>query len=357
MDVHKKFTYAVVKEKDGNMLSREKFDNSKENFQVFLKPFLPTETQIVIESTGVWEYIYNIDIPVNCITKKRECLDRDSLIKGNIIIGNLCILDELGYGVKLANPFRTRAIAEARKKTDVTDAETLADLLRANLIVESYIPPKEIRRLRELTRERGVTVKQTTQIKNRIHAILTKRGIKLPTVTLCKKSLALLLKKSEEEPMIKHYLNLLEKYEEELKSIEDKIVEVACTNSKAQLLMTIPGIAEMRAVQLIAEIGEIERFKTSERFCSYAGLVPSIRQSGSTLKFGRLVKQANKIIKKTLVEASWNIVSTKEPNKLQAFYKKLMKKKGKQKAICAVAHKLGSIIHAMLRKNQEFMLL
>ena len=74
MDVHKKFTYAVVKEKDGNMLSREKFDNSKENFQVFLKPFLPTETQIVIESTGVWEYIYNIDIPVNCITKKRECL-------------------------------------------------------------------------------------------------------------------------------------------------------------------------------------------------------------------------------------------------------------------------------------------
>ena len=49
MDVHKKFTYAVAKEKDGNMLSREKFDNSKENFQVFLKPFLPTETQIVIE--------------------------------------------------------------------------------------------------------------------------------------------------------------------------------------------------------------------------------------------------------------------------------------------------------------------
>ena len=92
MDVHKKFTYAVAKEKDGNMLSREKFDNSKENFQVFLKPFLPTETQIVIESTGVWEYIYNIDIPVNCITKKRECLDRDSLIKGNIIIGNLCML-------------------------------------------------------------------------------------------------------------------------------------------------------------------------------------------------------------------------------------------------------------------------
>lgn len=326
MDVHKQFTYAVVKEKDGNTLSKEKFDNSKENFQVFLKQFLPTETQIVIESTGVWEYIYDI-------------------------------LEGLGYEVKLANPFRTRAIAEARKKTDVTDAETLADLLRANLIVESYIPPKDVRQLRELTRERGVAVKQTTQIKNRIHAILTKRGIKLPAITLCKKSLTLLLQKSEEEPMIKHYLNLLEKHQEELKSIDDKIVEIANKNTSAQLLMTIPGIAEIRAMQLVAEIGEIKRFKSSEVFCSYAGLVPSIRQSGATLRFGRLVKQANKIIKTILVEASWNIVRTKEPNQLQAFFKRLMKKKGKQKAICAVARKLGGVVHAMLRKNQEFILL
>jgi len=121
--------------------------------------------------------------------------------------------------------------------------------------------------------------------------------------------------------------------------------------------MTIPGIAEIRAMQLVAEIGEIDRFKTSEMFCSYAGLVPGIRQSGTTLKFGKLVKQSNKIIKATLIEASWNIIRTKEPNDLKIFFKKLSKKKGKQKAICAVARKLGGIVHAMLRKQEEFMLL
>lgn len=326
LDIHKRFTYGVIKDEQGSMLKKEKFDNSRDNFSSFLDGYNSDETKIVMESTGVWEYIYNT-------------------------------LEELGYKVKLANTFRTRAIAEARKKTDVTDAETLADLLRANLIVESYIPPKEIRRLRELTRERKVAVKQTTQIKNRIHAILTKRGLKLPYKTLCKKALEWLLQESEKEPMIKHYLNLLEKHQEELKSIDDKIVEIAGENTNAQLLITIPGIAEIRALQLVAEIGEIERFKTSERFCSYAGLVPGIRQSGATLTFGRLVKQANTIIKTTLIEASWNIVSTKENNPFQEFYKRLSKKKGKQKAICAVARKLGGVVHAMLRKNQEFMLL
>jgi len=326
LDIHKRFTYGVIKDKQGSVLKREKFDNSEDNFSSFLDGYSSDETKVVMESTGVWEYIFEI-------------------------------LDGKGFDVKLANPFRTRAIAEARKKTDITDAETLADLLRANLIVESYIPPKEIRKLRELTRERRVAVKQTTQIKNRIHAILTKRGLKLPSKTLCKKALEWLLQESEKEPILKHYLNLLEKHQEELRLIDSTIVDIASKNSKATLLMTIPGIAEIRAMQLIAEIGEIERFKTSERLCSYSGLVPGIRQSGKTLKFGRLVKQANKIIKTTLVEASWNIVSTKEPNQFQKFYKRLMKKKGKQKAICATARKLGGAIHAMLRKNQEFMLL
>ncbi len=80
----------------------------------FSNHFFPEETKIVMESTGVWECIYDV-------------------------------LEGLGYEVKLANPVRTKAIAYARVKTDAVDASTLADLLRANLIAESYIPPKEVR--------------------------------------------------------------------------------------------------------------------------------------------------------------------------------------------------------------------
>jgi hypothetical protein len=60
MDIHKQFTVAVAKDRDGNNLSEEKFDNNKINFKRFLKDFLPEETKIVIESTSVWEYIFDI---------------------------------------------------------------------------------------------------------------------------------------------------------------------------------------------------------------------------------------------------------------------------------------------------------
>lgn len=323
MDIHKQFTVAVVKDEQGNKLAEDKFDNDEWNFRRFFIDYPSRETKIVMESTCVWEYIYEI-------------------------------LEEMNYEVKLANPSRTRAIAEARIKTDSVDASTLADLLRANLVAESYIPPKEVRRLREITRERRTFVKQTTQIKNKIHAILIKRGWKLPRATLCKSSIIWIRDKSEADDMLLHYLDLLEYHNGKLKFIESKIKEVADKNKEAQLLRTIPGIAEIRAVDIIAEIGEISRFPSTNKFCSYAGLVPSIKQSGNTLRFGGLIKQSSRSLKATLIEASWNIVRTKESNPLQEFYKKLAKKKGKQKAICATARKLGCVIHAMLKNHEEF---
>lgn len=326
MDIHKEFTVAVAKDEQGNEITEEKFTNSPEQFTMFLTRFSPEETKIVIESTGVWEYIYDL-------------------------------LEERHYVVKLANPVRTRAIAEARIKTDHVDAATLADLLRANLVAESYIPPKDVRRLREIVRERRVFVQQTTQIKNRIHALLIKRGMKLPAKTLCKSARLWLRQQPDERSMLKHYLNLLDYHEQELDVLEKEIGGIAETNSDAQLLMTIPGIASIRAMDLLAEIGEISRFPTAEKLSSYAGLVPSVHQSGNTLRFGRLIQQSSKSLKAVFIEICWNLVSTRESNSLQVFYKKLARRKGKQKAICATARKLCRIVHAMLTKKREFMVL
>ena len=326
MDIQKKFTVAVVKDEQGNELAKDKFENSKERFADFLKQFPTENTKIVMESTCVWEYIFEI-------------------------------LEEMKYDVKLSNPSRTKAIAWARIKTDNVDASTLADLLRANLVAESYIPPKHIRQLREIVRERRTFVKQTTQIKNRIHALLIKRGIKLPTATLSKKALKLISNSVDENDILEHYINLLWYHKQELNFIEDKIRKISEENPEAKLLITIPGIAEIRGMDIIAEIGDINRFPTADKLCSYAGLVPSIKQSGNSLRFGRLIQQSSKVLKYNLIEASWNIVRTKEDNPLKRFYIKLSKKKGKQKAICATARKLCCVIHSMLRKNQKFMIL
>ena len=326
MDIHKQFTVAVVKDEQGNKLAEDKFDNSEDNFSRFLQAFQPQETKIVIESSSVWEYIYEI-------------------------------LDSMSYEVKLANPVRTRAIAEARIKTDSIDASTLADLLRANLVAESYIPPKEIRRLREITRERRTFVKQTTQIKNQIHAILIKRGIELEYTTLCDGAILWIREKLPDDKIMLHYLDLLEYHKKKLIEIDKIISDKSYEDNNAKLLMTIPGIGSTRSLDLVAEIGEINRFPRADKLCSYAGLVPSIHQSGNTLRFGRLVKQSNKDLKTCLIEASWVLVRTKEASKFKWFYGNLSKKKGKQKAICAVARKLCCVVYAMLSKNKEFMLL
>lgn len=329
LDVHKRFTYGVIKDKEGKILHEEKFDNNKENFDSFLKECKPEETKIVMESTGVWEYIYTL-------------------------------LEEDGYEIKLANPSKTKAIAFARVKTDAIDASTLADLLRADLVAESYIPSKEIRKLRDVVRQRKTLVKGRTQIKNKVHAILTRHGIKLPYATLCENAFQWVIEEIKDlsiKSVLVSYINLVEQYNLELNHIEDKIKCLADKDKQAQLLITIPGIGPIRAMEIIAEIAEVDRFENCSKLCSYAGLVPGLRQSGSTLRFGRLIQQSSKSLKNTMIEASWVAVRTKELNQFQLFYKRLCKKKSKQKAICAVARKLCCTVYAMLHKNQKFMIL
>ena len=331
MDIHKQFTVAVAKDKEGNLLAEEKFDNSRTNFGEFLRDFKQEETKIVMESTSVWEPIYDL-------------------------------IEDMNYSIKLANPTKTRAIAEARIKTDKVDADTLCDLLRANLVAESYIPSKDVRMLRDIIRARKSLVQGKVKIKNKIQAILIKTGLKLPYKTLCKSSMAWIIEEIETKhfnmkSITVSYINMLEHYNFELEKIDEKLSEIAMKDDRVQLLKTIPGIGNIFALTIIAEIGDINRFESSQKLSSYAGLVPGIKQSGNVLKFGRLIKQSNKDLKTCFIEASWVLIRTKEASRFKWFYGNLSKKKGKQKAICAVARKLCCVVYAMLKKNQEFMLL
>jgi transposase len=195
---------------------------------------------------------------------------------------------------------KTKAIAFAKIKTDSVDASTLADLLRANLVAESYIPTKEVRALRDVVRQRKTLVKGRTQIKNKIHAILIRQGIKLPYKSLCPKAINWLNKNIDINDILISYFNILEQYNNEVKFIENRIEEIAYKNKQARLLMTIPGIGSIRAMEIIAEIADINRFENASKLCSYAGLVPSIRQSGNSLKFGSLNKTSKQIIKERI---------------------------------------------------------
>src|SRR4030067_2989687 len=137
LDVHKEFCQACVIDPSGRVLSNEGFSSTRAELDRFLAGF--KNAKFVLESTGIWEFIYEG-------IEKRE------------------------FEVVLAHPLKVRAIAEAKVKTDKVDAETLAQLLRADLIPRSWIPPKDIRDLRQLVRQRAYLVRQAARFKNRINA-------------------------------------------------------------------------------------------------------------------------------------------------------------------------------------------
>jgi len=130
LDIHKSFSQAILMTETGKIIKKRKIETSEEGMKEFFSGF--DKVKVVIESTTIWEPVY-------------ECLEN------------------LGHEVKLSHPLKTKAIAYARIKTDKIDAKTLADLLRSNLLPESYIPPKSIREIRNICRERKSIVCERTR--------------------------------------------------------------------------------------------------------------------------------------------------------------------------------------------------
>lgn len=324
MDIHKKFTLAVAKDAEGKEIAQGKMKNSKEEMAQFLAPFNPEETSIVIESSSVWEHIYTL-------------------------------LESLGYKkVKLANPLKVKAIAYAKIKNDKVDATMLADLLRTNLIPESYVPEEKTRRLRELTRSRKIIVKQATQVMNRIHAHFMRRGTAIPHRTFCKQVIVFVKEQAKDDEVLGYYAGILESLRAQLAMIDAKMQKMAQESEDAELLMTIPGIGVIRAMSMVAEIDNIRRFPSEKQFSSYAGLTPTLRQSGSTMHVGRVSRQASMPLKNALAQAALTAAHMKKSNVLQDYYNKLVPIKGKQKALVATARKLSNITYAVLQSRQVF---
>ena len=144
MDVHKKFCQIIVCTKEGEVIKEGKVKTSEREIREFFYGL--KNITLAIEASRNYGYIV------------------DALAKD-------------GHEILMAHPLKTRAIAEAKVKSDKIDAKILADLARGNLLPTSWIPPKEIRELRDLVRQRIFLVRQRTKLKNRIHAELIKRGI------------------------------------------------------------------------------------------------------------------------------------------------------------------------------------
>ena len=320
-------------------------------------------THVAIESTGVyWKPVFNIL--------------------------------ESSFTVILVNARHIKAVPG--RKTDVRDSEWLADLLRHGLLKASFIPPPEIRALRELTRYRQSLVKEHTAVANRIQKVLESANIKLGQVAsdvlglsgrLMLRALAdgeqdaehlaelargkLRSKRGElkralegrltevQRWVLGELLTHVEELDAGLARVVERITEEVETNADPfvpeaiQLLDSIPGIGERAAQIIIAEMGvDMQQFPSAEHLSSWAGLCPGNNESAGKRRSGQTTK-GSKQLRTALVEAAW-VASRVKGTVLAAKYQRLVKRMGKKKALVALGHMILRIAYHLLKRRLPY---
>lgn len=321
MDIHKNFSHAVVKTEKGEVIKEGRVDTDRKKIQQFFDD-IEEEFEVAMEATGNYEFFYES-------------------------------LEGIASDVHLSNPCKTRVIAEEKVKTDKVDANALADLLRGNLLPTSYVPSKDVRDLRTLVRRRVKLGKQRTEIKNQIKHELRRQNIDYSNRSIFKKD-GLRYLKELDNPIIDSYLNIYKTIDEELNKIEKALIEKGMEYEHVRLLTTIPGIGAYSASLIFGEIADIHRFPSEEKLFSYAGLVPTVHQSGEHTYYGRLSKERNKYLQWILVQAVQSHVRYCPGSKISSFYRRLKKKKPNNVAKIAAARKLLQTIYHMLKNNDKF---
>jgi len=256
----------------------------------------------------------------------------------------------------LANPLKTKAIASARIKSDKVDARILAHLLRTDLIPECYVPPKEMREIRSLVRHRLSIVKLRTMVKNKAHALIDRNGLKHDFSDLFGKAGVQWLKSVAlsglDRLMLDNYLMHLENLDLQIERVDKEITSRASFDSDVRLLLSLKGINVYSALLIKSEIGKIERFGDYKKLVSWAGLAPSLHQSGDVEYHGNITKQGSVMLRWIMVESA-RVASVFDP-RLKAFYERVARRRGDQKAVVAVANKMLKIIWFMLTREEAY---
>ncbi len=255
-------------------------------------------------------------------------------------------LTEVAGEVILAHPTKVRAIAEARIKTDAIDSETLAHLLRADLIPAAYAPSKQVRAVKRVLRQRMFFVRVRTMVKNRIRALLHQHAVELPEVSdlYGKVGLRALQRLELPEPdggLLREDLALLEELGERIAATEGVIKALATGDNAVRWLSSLPGIGAFFSVLIRYEVDDMSRFRAAKKFTSYTGLVPSTYASGMRTVHGRLTKQGNKWLRWAFIEAVTPAIRTSPF--LRRYYAQLKARRGVKDARTATARKLAEL--------------
>jgi transposase len=275
---------------------------------------------------------------------------------GNMWIRIHDILEENGIDTVLANPYKTKIIAEAKIKSDKLDARILADLLRAGLIYESYVPIREFREKRSLVRHRIVLSRTRTKLANRIHSVLDKYDYKTELTDVFGKSGIMWLRTLQVSPIDRMILDTslesIQAINRQIEIVSREITRYAWDNEDVRILLSMTGVNVFSAMLISVEVVDIKRFSTPWKLVSYAGLAPGTRESSGKTKTGRITKQGSPWLRWILVQCTK--VAIRHDQHFRTFYERIRTRKGSPKAIVATAKEMLVIIWYMLIRHEPY---
>jgi transposase len=362
LDVHKKTVVACVRRAgaDGAVSSEVRTFGTMTGELLALSDWLEAQgvAHVAMESTGVyWKPIFN-------------------LLEGS-------------FEVILVNAHRLKNVPG--RKTDVKDSEWIAQLLQYGLLSPSFIPPPEIRVLRDLTRQRTQLVRNCATVANRIQKVLEDANIKLGSVAsdvlgVSGRDMIRAIIDGQTDPerladlarrrlrgkipelklalhgrVTDHHRFQLQALMDEIEFLEGLIArfstrieqEMAPLAEKTQRLQGIPGVGEQAAEVIAAELGtDMARFPTAGHLSSWAGLCPGNDVSAGKRRSGKTTK-GNQWLRTLLVQVAWAASHTKKTI-FSACYHTWVKRLGKKKALVAVAHKILVVIYHILKNGTDY---
>ena len=370
VDVHKSFLVATIIKTSGGIepdYQKKRFSTFNNSILEFKQWLLENEChEVCMESTGkYWVPVFNL------------------------------LEDEIN--VTIANPKWVKAVKG--NKDDTKDSKWIGDLFRLGLVKGSYIPCKKIRILREFTRYRYKLVSCRSSEKNRYQNALTVCNVALDSVvsdifgksstsiidSLLEQSgnsinheeiASMLLRrlKSKEDAVIesiegyqmtdsqKHRMRLVRAHMDyitaEINDVDSEIESILSSDpdyeNAIQFLMTIPGVKRDSAITIISEIGiDMTQFSSSKSLCCWAGLTPGSNESGGKKKSVRITR-AGVYLKPALVQCAHAAVKSDKSPYYKKKYESLVKRRGKKRAIIAVARMILTAIYQMLSTGESW---
>jgi transposase len=275
--------------------------------------------------------------------------------------GALWVRDELaacGWQVEVADARKVKTVAPLAAKTDKVDARLLAELCRRELVPALWLPSLDERALRERLRRRMHLVRLRTSAKGHIFGLQTRWGVRVSLPRLRRPDGMALLERAGMPAVwrrsVAECLAVIDFLDARLEPLERELKPFAHADPRAALLDTIPGVAELLALTIAVEIGEISRFASPQKLVSYGRLAPRVRQSGQARPHsGPLTKSGSRLLGWAAVEAAQQ--AWRETNPRHDLYLDVGRRSRHSNAAkAAVARKILVAAWHMLSRDQPF---